>query len=160
MTVLTNNIEAPYNGTIERFQWGRPASANICGKEGWSNSKGACSCARRASLHREVQGGLPLETAITLGARFIFAPNIEKNNQWRYAMPNPWYTPEDALQAEDCLNNVASILAFLSNAVAQTPDDNLQISANGQNGLFFLLIFMEGAMKQSLNQIAKRRKAS
>ncbi len=75
-------------------------------------------------------------------------------------MPNPWYTPEDALQAEDCLNNVASILSFISDTIAQTPDDNLQISADGQNGLFFLLTFMKSAMKQSLNQIAKRRKAS
>lgn len=53
-------------------------------ERGWSIYYGAPH-ARRASLHREVWGGLPLETAITLGALLFCAGHIEKN-KWRCLM--------------------------------------------------------------------------
>lgn len=152
---LTKKTKAPKMGTIESFTWGCPASAIKCGKEGWSKYTGV-PCARRVSLHREVQGGLPRETAITLGARFYFASNIEKHT-WRPLMPNPWYIPENPQDALDCLEDISTILAFLRDTAPQNPD--LKPSEDGMTGFYFLLDFLTSATRRSVNHLAKRRTA-
>lgn len=74
-------------------------------------------------------------------------------------MPNPWYLPENANEALDCIEDLASITSLLKDIFAQPSQTPFQLSKEGEFGMFNLLTFMEAAMQRSLNQIAKRRKA-
>lgn len=72
-------------------------------------------------------------------------------------MPNPWFVVDNAQDAIDCIEDLASVTAFLKDCISQTTP--FQLSDNGQNGLYFLLVFMESTMNRAVNQLVKRRAA-
>lgn len=63
-------------------------------------------------------------------------------------MGTPWYIPETGRQAADCIENVASIIAFLKDTLAQEARYTFRFSEDGDTGLFCILDVMEDALKR------------
>ena len=70
-----------------------------------------------------------------------------------------WYRPKDARDAVDTLDQIASVIAFLSDALlVEEWGKHLELSAEGAGGLNSILSFIEDTMKDSIELITEQQK--
>ena len=74
--------------------------------------------------------------------------------------PIRWYKPHDAGSAVDAVEDVKSIVSFLSDCITQEgqPCDTFSYSEDGQAGLHFIYSFIEGVLDDCVNILVKEVK--
>ena len=70
-----------------------------------------------------------------------------------------WYRPKDAKAAVDTLDQIASVVAFLSDALlVEEWGKHLELSAEGTEGLHSILSFIEDTLHGSIKLITEQQK--
>jgi hypothetical protein len=69
-----------------------------------------------------------------------------------------WFRPRNAREAVDTLMQVKSIVALLTETVpSEEQGENLELSEEGSDGLYFLLSFVEETMGDCIELISKEQ---